>query len=153
MSKHKYRPNYEILYPGVEIPPDVLDFLKKSDMRMEYEDYHRKRERVVKDSDGNINVLPSLEDSLDRLLEAYKQFPADMPSPEEIFLDSAEIETLHHCVALLDKDEQRLIEALFNNGMTVREYAAASGLSKSKVDRDKKKILDKLKNLLINFKF
>lgn len=92
MLKHKYRSNYEILYPSVEIPPDVLDFLKKSDMRMKYEDYHHKRERVVKDADGNINVLPSLEDSLDRLLKADKQFPADTPSPEEIALGSAEIE-------------------------------------------------------------
>lgn len=151
MSKHRYRPNYAALYPGVQIDPDVLNFLKKSDMRMEYEDYRRKRERVVKDADGNIVVLPSLEDSLDRLLEADKQFPADMSSPEEIFLGSVEIEKLRHCVALLTDDERMLIEALFNNGMTVREYASISGLSKSKIDRDKKKVLDKLKNLLINF--
>lgn len=150
----KYRPDYGKLYPGEEIPPKVLEALKKSDRKMKYMEYDLKTERPVKDENGVLTgLLPGREDSLERLMETDNQFMAAAPSPEQIVEERGESAELHRCLAILDADERSLITALFFDGVTVRKYAAISGVSKSKVDRDKKKVLEKLQNLLQRFGF
>ena len=150
-NRVKFRPNYERLYPGLEIDPEVLDFLKKSDMKMEYQDYHRKRRRPVKNDNGDIIAyLPGIEVSLEHLIENGACFADDSPGPEALNEEKEEINALYSGINVLNTNERRLINALFFENMTLREYADISGLSKSKIDRDKKKILDKLRNYLIN---
>jgi len=153
-KKIKCRPDYAALYPGVDIPADVLAVLKKSDRKMEYMEYDLKRELPVKNDAGSVvGFLPSREDSYERLVEAYRQFEDDSADPERILMETADTDALYCCLAMLDADERSLITALFFDGVTVRKYAAANGLSKSKVDRTKKRVLGKLKNLLLNFGF
>jgi len=150
-KKIKFRPDYARLYPGVDIPADVLDFLEKSDMRMEYKESHRKRGRVVKDADGNITaVLPSLEDSYERLLEADVQFLSDELTPEQHIEAQEEVDELYCCLDLLNGDERALIDALFFKGLTEQEYALKIGITQQAVNKRKQKILAMLK-ISINY--
>ena len=49
----------------------------------------------------------------------------------------------------LKPDEQELIEALVINGITEQDYAAQIGVSQQAVNKRRKKILEKLKNLVV----
>ena len=45
-KKDKYLIDYKKLYPGVDIPPEVLDVLKKSDRKMMYVELDLKSEHL-----------------------------------------------------------------------------------------------------------
>lgn len=47
-KKDKYLIDYKKLYPGVDIPPEVLDVLKKSDRKMMYVELDLKSEQLLK---------------------------------------------------------------------------------------------------------
>jgi len=51
-------------------------------------------------------------------------------------------------LAALTGEERALLEGLFFNGLTEREYAAATGISQKNVNKKKQRILAKLKNIL-----
>ena len=46
-KKDKYLIDYKKLYPGVDIPPEVLDVLKKSDRKMMYVELDLKSEHYL----------------------------------------------------------------------------------------------------------
>lgn len=147
----KYYPDYAALYPNTPLTCDVLAALRESDQKMKYMEYDLKRERARKDETGAvIGLIPSREDSFERLLEADKQFAGSAPSPEQVFFGrmdrQSELTELHRCLALLDAGERELIEALFLDGLSEREYARVSGLPKTTVHKRKVRILRKLKN-------
>ena len=157
-KKHKRRPDYSELYPGVEISEEVLAFLKKSDRKIDYQENDLKRDRYARDKSGkriadengqNIK-LPELEVSLDKLVDEDWDFTSSVPSPEETVIEQFEIKALYSGLDLLDTEEQALIKALFFEGLTIREYAEITGKSKSSIDRQKTKILGKLKEFLTN---
>ena len=79
----KYYPDYGALYPDTPIHPDVLKVLRESDRKMKYMEYDLKCEKPLRDKTGAIvGLLPSREDSFERLMEADKQFAGSAPSPE-----------------------------------------------------------------------
>jgi len=144
----KYYPNYEKLYPGVEITPEVLAVLRQSDRKMKYMEYDLKVETPIKDENGDVvGLLPSREDSYERLLEMEKQF-SGVCTPEELYEEKEEVEELYRCLDLLDADERALIDARFFDGITEREYGKRIGLSQKGVNKRKDKILAKLRALL-----
>lgn len=55
---------------------------------------------------------------------------------------------LHRCLALLDKSDQLLIQALYYKEETEREYAEALGISQNAVNKRRHKALDKLRRLM-----
>lgn len=57
-KKDKYLIDYKKLYPGVDIPPEVLDVLKKSDRKMMYVELDLKSEHYLI-KEGREIVLPS----------------------------------------------------------------------------------------------
>lgn len=149
MSKYKYYPDYDALYPGVEIMPKVMEALRESDRKMKYIEYDLKCEGFVLNvENGFATFLSSREDSLDRLQEADKQFRDEAALPEDVVVDSLYIEELHRCIARLDTDERVLIKALFFNGLTEREYAQCLGLCQKTINNQKHNILYKLANFL-----
>ena len=146
--KKQYRPNYKKLYPGVKISAEVLAVLKKSDHRMEYETYHIKNELHRTMPSGEKIITPAREISYELLLK-YGYAPIDTsPSPEEQVLQTATINELQRCIALLDKAEQSLIRALFFEDLTEREYAQRTGQQHQSVNEHKQRILKKLKNMI-----
>lgn len=111
----KYHPDYGRLYPEIQARPDVLSVLKKSDRKMEYMEVDIKQERFSYDPEGKVaDLLPSREDSYDRLIEEeHHQFALDEPSPENMLLQEEELHLLRAALLLLTAEEKELIDALF----------------------------------------
>ena len=146
LKKHKYWTDYGKLYPGIDITPEVLTTLRKSDRKMAYMDYELKEGRRTK-GDGEILLLPALEVSYDFLLE--KGYTAkDSSTTEEEIIAQMQASELNRCISSLEENEIALIHAIFFRHLSEREYARELGISQKAVNKRKHKILAKLKNLI-----
>ena len=72
------------------------------------------------------------------------------PSMEEAVMTREIHEKLHRAVDALPKAERELIQAIYFDGFTEKEYAASSGLSQQGVSYRLRKILSKLR-IFMNF--
>ena len=118
---------------------------------MQYQEYDIKAERTVIDhKTQTVLVIPSREDSYERLVELDEQFEAENKT-EEIVIQKIVYEQLHHAISLLSEDEQYLIKQLFFEERTERELAEEYQLSQNAINKRRKKVLSKLKRFLENF--
>lgn len=78
--------------------------------------------------------------------EAIRDLEA--PSMEEIAIARELSERLRHIVAALPKAERELIQAIYFEDIPVSDYAKRIGLTHRGVNKQRKKILSKLKMLL-----
>ena len=63
------------MYP--EASEEVIEVLRETERKMQYQEYDLKAEQTIIDQDAQeIRVIPSREDSYERLLEEYN-LPAD----------------------------------------------------------------------------
>ena len=61
-----------------------------------------------------VQIIPSREDSLDRLVdENARQFSDEQESVESMVLHKLEVDRLHTALSLLTPEERALIQALF----------------------------------------
>ena len=145
----KYHPDYRALYPSVDISPIVMAALKKSDRKMEYIEWALKHPRVRRNRKGEIiRVLPPREYSLEYLQERNRQLMGTARSPEELYLVTEHRRQLRHCLAQLDRQDWRLLDAVYRNNLTERECADRFGISQKTVHNRKKKILCKLLKMM-----
>ncbi len=74
----------------------------------------------------------------------------DMNSPgmEELVIANELKERLHNIVAALPKPERELIQAIYFEDIPVSDYAKRVGLSHRGINKQRKRILSKLKRLL-----
>ena len=70
------------------------------------------------------------------------------PSMEEFAIAKDLNERLHHAVAALPKAERELIRAIYFEGVSAADYADKVGISHRGVNKQRKKILSKLKLFL-----
>ena len=149
MPRHSaYNPDYESLYSGIEITPDVLHVLRTSDRKMRYMEHQLKTERFVEDQEQRVaKFLPSRETSLDEMIEK-EQFAAEQPSWEDELLHQELICRLHSAIKLLEQSERELILAIYFEGLTERQLARRADLHHMTIHSRKIRILQKLKNLL-----
>lgn len=70
------------------------------------------------------------------------------PSLEEITIANELRDRIRHAVAALPKAERELIHAIYYEGMTEREYAQKYGISQMGANKQRRKILSKLKLFL-----
>ena len=151
MPKTTYDHNYSKLYPNTQISAEVMAALIQSDRKIKYQEYDRKSERWKIDQEAQTAVcIPSCEDSFERLAGEDKQFASDGESVEDAVIKSILLDKLRLCLDRLDEEERALIDALFYDELTIREYAALVGTSRSSIERRKQKILSMLKNFLEN---
>ena len=137
------------MYPGTN--KEVLDVLKVSERKMRYQEYDLKTEKFIVDSENNkVIVIPSREDSYERLLGIGVQFEEKAPGVEEQMLRRMEAEQLHKALSLLSADEQYLIQEIYFHGRAERDLAKELGYSQNAVNKRKKRILDKLRRLMEN---
>lgn len=97
---------------------------------------------------GNVTITPSREDSLDRLLEADKQFPIDIESTEDAAITAVMVEKLRKIIHTLPSEEQALIHELFYLNKTMLEAGEALHVSAATVFNRRQKLLKKLRRLL-----
>jgi len=140
---------------NVEVSAEVYRAYAVAERKMEYMERDLKRDRVLQDADGKAVKdengrpveLPEREVSLEKLVDEDWDYPSSEPSPEESVIGQLEISALYECLDLLEADERALIDALFFDGLTEREYAAKIGVTQKAVNKRKHKVLEKLKNL------
>lgn len=111
-----------------------------------------KAEQTIIDQDAQeIRVIPSREDSYERLLEEHN-LPADeQADAENIVLRKILRKQLHEAIRNLEEGEQYLIIQLFFMDRSERELAEELGLSQKAVNKRRHKILRKLKKFLEKF--
>ena len=134
----------------VEVTEEVYRAYMRGDRKIRYFENDLKTERFVLGKDGQvIQIIPSREDSLDRLVdENAQQFPDEQESVESVVLHKLEEDRLHTALSLLAPEERALIQALFFEERSESELAVALGISQPAVYKRKMKILKKLKLLL-----
>lgn len=89
--------------------------------------------------DGNLSLEKLLEDGFNI---------ADPVDIAELIADKLLFEQLMTCLDELEPDERSLIDVLFYNDCTEHDYAAEIGISHQTVGKRKKKVLNKLRNLM-----
>lgn len=134
----------------IEVTDAVYDAYMKGDRKIRYFENDLKTERALMDTDGHIKqIIPSREDSLDRLMDDNaEQFTDHHESVEDMVLRKISAEKLYQALAELSEKEREMIVALFFEEKTERELAAVLGISQPAVHKQKNKILKKLKTFL-----
>ena len=147
MAKPYRIPDFRKLYP--EASEEVIAVLRTTERKMQYQEYDLKTEQTTVDQDGQtVTVIPSREDSYERLLEKDEQFAEDAVSVEELALKNLQLQQLHKALTFLSDDERDLIDRLFFREQTEREIATEYGLSQNAINKRRKRVLDKLRTLL-----
>ena len=142
-------PDFKKIYPNTN--KEVLDVLKVTERKMQYQEYDLKTEKFIVDSENNkVTVIPSREDSYERLLDIGVQFEEKAPGVEEQMLGRMEAEQLHKVLSFLSADEQYLIQEIYFHERTERDLAKELGYSQNAINKRKKRILDKLRRLMEN---
>ena len=133
----------------VEVTDEVYRAYMQGDRKMRYFENDLKTERFVLGKEGQVvQIIPSREDSLDRLMdENAQQFPNE-ESVENTVLHKLEVDKLHTALSLLTPEERALIQALFFDERKESELAVELGISQPAVYKRKMKILKKLKIFL-----
>jgi RNA polymerase sigma factor (sigma-70 family) len=139
----------------VEVSEAVYREYAAADRKMEYMELDLKRDRVLQDAHGRAVtdengcpvILPEREVSLDKLVSEEWDYPSSAPSPEDEVIERLEISALYSCLDLLDAGERALIDALFFDGLTEREYSSKTGIPQKTINDRKQRILGKLKKI------
>ena len=132
---------------------EVIAVLRQGERRLQYLEYDLKVERFVLDETKQVAFfIPSKEDSLERLIETDVQFIDEGTSVEETAIKAVMVEQLKGSLELLSVDEIEMINALFYQGFTEREYAKNTGVPQKTINDRKLRTLRKLKKLLENQK-
>ena len=112
----------------------------------EYFTYDLKTEKFSCDQETQtVRFTPSREDSYERLLAANHQFAAAGPSPEEEAISNLWLEDL---MRGLSPEEQDIITQIYVLDRTEEEACAALHWARATLQRRKKTLLKKLRNLL-----
>ena len=120
------------------VPDDVFDVYASGD----------RRERYL-DEAAAANQQISLEKALEDHLPIERMMGDPCLSAEDILVEREAVQDdrahLAEAMRSLTEEEQRLIEAIFRDGVSVRQFARSVGLSKSTVSQKKIRILKKIK--------
>lgn len=134
----------------IEVTEEVYRVYMQGDRKMRYFETDLKIERTILDENGRIQqIIPSREDSLDRLVEDNaRQFEDTRESVEDAVLRKLAEDDLRRALTKLTDEEYALVYALFYEGRTERDYAKELGVSQVAVHKRKQRILKKLKEIL-----
>jgi RNA polymerase sigma factor (sigma-70 family) len=117
-----------------------------------YREYYRmgRRERYLEERDAaNGTILYSDMDTGETLGE--EAIPdTEAKSVEQTVIDGMMSESLRRCLGLLSDDERSLIEALYFQGHSEREWSAISGIPRKTIGDRRNRIIAKLKKLMEN---
>ena len=132
---------------AVEVSDEVYKILRKWDRRIKYVEHDLKETPYIIDQKKEtVKEIPSREDSLDRLTALGFDFENRTADFRESVSDKIMLEQV---LAKLSDDERYLITQLFYLGRSERDLAEELGVSQYTVNRNKHKILTKLKEEII----
>ena len=147
MAKPYRIPDFRKMYP--EASEEVIAVLRTTERKMQYQEYDLKSEQTIIDQENQtVTIIPSREDSFERLVEQSVQFREDTLSLDEWIIRRLEIEQLHKALNVLSDDERYLIIQLYFEERTEREVAEELGVYHNAVHKQKIRILAKLRKIL-----
>ncbi|WP_329886537.1 sigma-70 family RNA polymerase sigma factor [Pseudoramibacter faecis] len=134
----------------IEITEEVYQVYMQGDRKMRYFETDLKTERIILAKDGTVQrVIPSREDSLDRLItDNARQFEDTRESVEDAVFRRLAEDDLRLALTKLTDEEYALVYALFYEDRTERDYAKELGVYPNAVHKKKQRILKKLKEIL-----
>ena len=112
----------------VDVPVDKK--LYQADNRAEYQRKRSKKKHV----------------SLDKII-----FTKFTPDVAEIYEEAQLLESLREALKVLNDKERLLIECIYYDGLTERETAVILNISQQNVNKKKHKIINKLRNSLLDW--
>ena len=131
---------------AVAVSEQVFRTSRHHGRKEEYFIYDLKTEKFSCDQETQtVRFTPSREDSYERLLAANHQFAAAGPSPEEEAISNLWLEDL---MRGLSPEEQDIITQIYVLDRTEEEACAALHWARATLQRRKKALLKKLRNLL-----
>ena len=108
MAKPYKIPDFRKLYP--EASEEVIAVLRMTERKMQYQEYDLKTERTVIDQKTQtVRIIPSREDSYERLLEQEVQFEGENQTEERDLAE--ELKIYHNAV---HKRKNRILKKLKN---------------------------------------
>ena len=132
---------------AVEVSDEVYKILRKWDRRIKYVEHDLKETRYIIDQKKEtVKEIPSREDSLDRLTDLGFDFENRTADFRETVSNKIMLE---QALEKLSDEERYLIAQLFYLGRSERDLAEELGVSQYTVNRNKHKILTKLKEEII----
>lgn len=150
MAKPGRLPDFRRMYP--EASEEVIEVLRETERKMQYQEYDLKAERTRVDQEiQQIRIIPSREDSYERLMEEHNLSGDEQADVESIVLSKMMREQLHKAIRNLEEEEQYLIIQLFYEDKSERELAAELEISQKAVNKRRHKILGKLKKIMDKF--
>ena len=150
MAKPYRIPDFRKLYP--EASDEIIAVLRTTERKMQYQEYDLKAEQTIVDQkDQTVEIIPSREDSYERLLDMEMQFQDESASAEDLAIKNLQAQQLHKALSVLSEDERYLIEQLYFKERTERELAAQFNLSQKAINKRRQRILEKLREILKNF--
>ena len=99
---------------------------------------HEKMDRKT----GEVKIIPSREDSYERLLEAEKQFMTDAETVEDIAIRAVMLEKLNSALHMLRESEARIIYSLFYEEISETQLARKMGIARTTLQSRKYRILE-----------
>ncbi len=145
------REKYYIALDGqtFEVSRELYKAYYKGRRKEKYFTHDLKQEHTKVDKEtGQITIIPSREDSYERLLEAEKQFAEEAEDIEDAAIRAVMLEKLNEALHTLTDEETAIIHALFYQEVSEVELAKLLGIPRTTLRSRKDKILSKLKNLL-----
>lgn len=132
---------------AVEVSDEVYKILRKWDRRIKYIEHDLKETRyIINQEKETVKEIPSREDSLDRLTALGYDFENRTADFRESVSDKIMLE---QALEKLSDEERYLITQLFYLGRSERDLAEELGVSQYTVNRNKHKILKKLREEII----
>ena len=141
------REKYYIGLNGLfEVSKELYEAYYKGQRKEKYFTHDLKQEHTKVDKEtGEMIVVPSREDSYERLLEAEKQFAEES---EDVAVRAVMLEKLNEALHTLTDEETAIIHALFYQEISEVELAKKLGIARTTLQSRKYKILEKLRKLL-----
>ncbi len=129
-----------------QVTEEVYEAYIRQSRKIRYYERELKTERFVVDMENQrVQIIPSREDSLDRLVDSGQQFADQRECVENTVMRIELIERIHEAIQCLTLEEQRLINELFFKGRTEGDFAVSLGISQVAIHKRKEKILKKLR--------
>ena len=136
----------------VKVSEEIYELYMHYERKERYFTKDLKTEHIVVDpKTKKTTIIPSREDSYERLLAKSEQFVAPDKSPEEQLLHILLLKQLEEALHNLSTDELALIYALFYQGKTETQIGESLNVSQVAVNKRKTKVLRKLKKFFEKF--
>lgn len=127
-------------YEDVEVTKEIYDEYRRGEWRIDKSDDRYK---------ANETPFSALIGGEDGAYENFSEFVDDSQNPEMLLAEQGQIEALYAAINELSEADRELIQAMFCDGLTEREYAELKGVTQPTIHWKKVRILKILKNFLM----